>query len=440
MSTSTIFARASGAGRAGVAVFRLSGPQAGEALVSLTGSRGEPRYARRVTVRDQGGVIDDGLALWFPAPHSFTGEDVVELHLHGSLAVEARLDEALLALGLEHAGPGAFTMRAFAQGKLDLTQTEGLRDLLEAETTLQHKQALRHMRGELRGLADQWRKDLVEAMAMLDAAVDFPDEHDVPGGIAEQALPAVERVRASLTDAMAGAVKARHVREGFRVAIIGPPNAGKSTLFNQIVESERAIVSPEAGTTRDAITERLEIGGHLVTLIDTAGIRESTTSSIEGEGVKRAEEAARLADLRLLAWPSDGGPVADWLAALGEDGDLHLATKADLAAPRQGVLALPRQGALAVSATDSATIERLLRRLKKRLDERAAPGLAPSKRQQTLLTAAIDDLSRFQAGDTAPEVLSEILRAAARHLEVLTGRIAPDDILDDIFSSFCIGK
>ncbi|MEO1042715.1 MAG: tRNA uridine-5-carboxymethylaminomethyl(34) synthesis GTPase MnmE [Pseudomonadota bacterium] len=432
MSASTIFARASGAGRAGVAVFRLSGPKAGDALIALTGSSGAPRYARRVTVRDGDGVIDDGLALWFPAPGSFTGEDVAELQLHGSIAVERRLTGALLGLGLEPAAPGAFTMRAFAGGKLDLTQTEGLRDLLEAETILQHKQALSQMRGALRDLADSWRRDLIEAMAMLDAAVDFPDEDDVPGGIAAQALPAVERVQASLANTLAGADRARRVHDGMTVAIVGPPNAGKSTLFNRIVDSERAIVSPEAGTTRDIISERLEIGGHLVTLIDTAGIRGSSTSMIEKEGIRRAEEAARMADLRLLAWPSDGGPVADWFSALAEEGDLHLSTKADIGEPRAG--------AMPVDAADPQSVAALLERIKERLDQLAAPGLAPSARQQILLTAALERLNRFDPNAAEPEVLSEVLRAAAHQLEALTGRIAPDDILDDIFSSFCIGK
>ncbi|MEO1659027.1 MAG: tRNA uridine-5-carboxymethylaminomethyl(34) synthesis GTPase MnmE [Pseudomonadota bacterium] len=432
MSATTIFARASGSGRAGVAVYRISGPAAGDLLVRLTGERGEPRYARRVLVRDDEGVIDDGLALWFPGPKSFTGEDIAELHLHGSLAVERRLTEALLTAGAIPAGPGAFTMRAFAEGKLDLTQAEGLADLLEAETILQHKQAMAQMRGALREAADGWRHDLIQAMAMLDAAVDFPDEEDVPGAIAEEARPAVERVQTSLSVVLNGSAKARRVQEGIRIAIIGPPNAGKSTLFNKIVDSERAIVSAEAGTTRDTISERLDIGGHLVTLIDTAGIRGDSASAIEREGIKRAEEAAAAADLRLIAWPSGEGPIPAWLSRLEADGDLRLATKAD-----RGPEDAP---GLSVSSEDASSLKALHDALVHRLDDMAAPGLAATERQRALLAAAQDLLDGFGGGATEPEVLSERLRAAARRLEELTGRIAPDDILDDIFSSFCIGK
>ncbi|MEM6745804.1 MAG: tRNA uridine-5-carboxymethylaminomethyl(34) synthesis GTPase MnmE [Pseudomonadota bacterium] len=432
MNGTTIFARASGSGRAGVAVYRISGPRAGDVLVTLTGGRGKPRYARRVTVRDPDGVIDDGLALWFPGPRSFTGEDVAELHLHGSLAVERRLSQALLSIGVEPAGPGAFTMRAFAEGKLDLTQAEGLADLLEAETTLQHKQAMDGLRGVLRDAADTWRRDLIEAMAMLDAAVDFPDEEDVPGAVAAGARPAIDRVRMSLTDVLEGSAKARRVQDGIKVAIIGPPNVGKSTLFNRIVDSERAIVSPEAGTTRDIVSERLEIGGHLVTLIDTAGIRADGASSIEAEGIKRARQAAAAADLRLIAWPSGDGLPPDWLVELEREGDLRLATKADLGAGEaQGI---------AVSGSHPASVGRVLSAITERLDAMAAPGLAATERQQSLLAATLELLEGFGDGTAEPEVLSERLRAAARRLEELTGRIAPDDILDDIFSSFCIGK
>ncbi len=432
MSSTTIFARASGGGRAGVSVYRLSGPDAGDLLVRLTGKRGEPRLARRVLVKDDDGLIDDGLALWFPGPQSFTGEDVVELHLHGSLAVERRLAEALQNLGAIPAGPGEFTLRAFANGKMDLTQAEGLADLLEAETILQHKQAMAQMRGALREAADEWRRDLIQAMAMLDAAVDFPDEEDVPGAIAEQARPAVDRVRRSLSEVLAGSAGARRVQEGIRVAIIGPPNAGKSTLFNKIVDSERAIVSAEAGTTRDTISERLDIAGHLVTLIDTAGIRSEGQSAIELEGIKRAEQAAASADLRLIAWPAGAGPLPQWLSKLEEPGDLRLATRAD-EAPSES-------DALAIASSNPSSIAGLLTALTERLDDMASPGLAATERQRTLLSAARDLLDGFGAEGAEPEVLSEKLRAASRRLEELTGRIAPDDILDDIFSSFCIGK
>jgi len=216
------------------------------------------------------------------------------------------------------------------------------------------------------------------------------------------------------------------------VAIIGPPNAGKSTLFNKIVDFERAIVSAEAGTTRDTISERLDIGGHLVTLIDTAGIRSEGQSAIEAEGIKRAEHAAASADLRLIAWPAGAGPLPQWLSRLEEPGDLRLATRADEMSPDSD--------AIAVSSLDASSLANMLEAVTERLDGLASPGLATSERQRTLLMAALDLLDGFGDEGTEPEVLSEGLRAASRRLEELTGRIAPDDILDDIFSSFCIGK
>ncbi|GGY46459.1 tRNA uridine-5-carboxymethylaminomethyl(34) synthesis GTPase MnmE [Parvularcula lutaonensis] len=433
MSASTIFARASGQGRCGVAVFRISGPLAGQTLEKLTGNLPKPRFAKRVFVRSrQGELIDDGLALWFPAPNSFTGEDVVELQLHGSPAVEARLSDELIALGLEPAGPGAFTTRAFANGKLDLTQAEGLADLLEAETLLQHRQAMAHYRGSLRDQADQWRADLVRAMAKLDAAVDFPDEEDVPGEIAAGAQPFVESVRASIAETVASFSRTRRVSDGVKVALLGPPNAGKSTLFNALVREDRAIVSDEAGTTRDIVSHRVEIGGHLVTFLDMAGVRDETASAVESQGIERARSAAKDADLRLLCFPAGKDPLPEWLAAHSREGDIVVRTKADL---------VQASDSEAVSVHSPETIERLHGKLVAHLNEVAAPGLAATERQQALLLRALDELDRFEhVAQIAPEMGAEALRAASTRLEELTGRIAPDDILDDIFSSFCIGK
>ena len=435
MTQPTLFARASGSGRAGVAVFRISGPLAAHAVRTLTGGLGKPRYARRVEVRDtDGSFVDDGLSLWFPAPHSFTGDDVVELQLHGSPAVTQRLASALEELGLEPAGPGAFTMQAFANGKLDLTQAEGLAELLEAETKRPHEQAIGNYRGALRDRADNWRRDLIAAMAVLDAAVDFPDEEGVPEDVAQRARPAVDAVQASLTTTLEQAAGARRLAEGLKVVIIGPPNAGKSSLFNALLRSERAIVSDEAGTTRDFISARLEWDGYLVELTDTAGLREDATSPVEQAGIDRAEGLAAEADLLVICWPSGEGELPDWLERWRGPQSIVVRTKADQIAQ------LSAQD-LSLSVITDVGLDELRALAASRFAELAAPGMAPTQRQAALLSEALSSLCEFDRfALVAPEAAAECLRAASRSLEVLTGRIAPDDILDDIFSSFCIGK
>ena len=395
---------------------------------------GSPRVARRVSLRHpkESFLIDDGLALWFPGPGSFTGEDVVELHLHGSPAVEHALNGVLVDLGLEPAGPGAFTMRAFSNGKMDLTQAEGLSDLLEAETELQHRQAIDHYRGKLRDVADGWRRDLVIAMGKLDASVDFPDEDDVPVAIASGALTAVERVRTSLAEVLNASSVARKVTEGFRVALVGPPNAGKSSLFNKLIETERALVSEEAGTTRDIVSETVSVGGHRVTFLDMAGIRESSDSAVEMAGISRALQEAENADLRLLCYPASDGGLPDWLQEIRRAGDLVVRTKSDLGSFKDGML---------VSMVDGGSVKLLRDRLVAYFGELAFPGLAPSDRQSALVQSAERILRDFEVqANLGAELGFEVLRSAASKLERLTGRIAPDDVLDDIFSSFCIGK
>lgn len=416
-------------------MFRISGPGAGDALSALTGGRGRPRMARRVMVRTPAGeVIDDGLALWFPGPNSFTGEDVAELHLHGSPAVRVRLAEVLDGLGIEPAGPGAFTMRAFSNGKLDLTQAEGLGELLEAETTIQHRQAISHLRGALRETAEGWRSDLIRAMALLDAAVDFPDEEDVAEAIVREAAPIVQEIGASVRATLDRSGSARRVSAGIRVALLGPANAGKSTLFNALVEEERAIVSAEAGTTRDTVEAAVDFRGHRVTFVDTAGLRDGDVSEVEAEGMRRARRIGSEADIRLLCWPANGGAWPVWLEGGGAGLDMRVVTKADLG--RDG-----GESDVRVSAVSGEGLEALRGRLAEALDGLAEPGLAPTARQQSCLREASSWLEGFeQHAAQGPEAGAEALRMAARALESLTGRIAPDDVLGDIFGRFCIGK
>lgn len=343
------------------------------------------------------------------------------------------LSAELQALGCEPAGPGAFTMRAFSNGKFDLTQAEGLADLLEAETALQHKQAMQHYSGALRERADSWRASLIEAMAMLEASVDFPDEEGVPGEIANGAQSVVQRIITDLADVLAGASRAQKLAEGVTVAIVGPPNAGKSSLFNEIINEERAIVSDEAGTTRDVVSATIELSGHRVTILDTAGIRTDGTTLIEEEGIKRATAAAERADLRLLCSPA-ASAVPAWLDSLKRTGDIALRTRAD-----EGGHAEADQMLFAIN--QPKVLKALLGTISERLDGIAAPGLAPSDRHVALISEALQWLDKFeQAALLAPEAGSEALRLASRALEALTGRIATDDVLDDIFSSFCIGK
>ncbi len=430
MSEPTIYARASGGGRAGVAVHRISGPLCNDVIEKLLRRKElKPRVATRTLVRGADGTpIDDGLALFFPGPNSFTGDDVLELHLHGSVAVELRLNEELDALGLQPAGPGAFTLKAFGAGKMDLTQVEGLADLLEAETAHQHKQALGQMRGALRERAEGWRRSLISIMASLDAAVDFPDEEDVGDTVASAASPIVRELWQEIDQILGQAPRARQVAKGIKVALIGPPNAGKSSLFNAILQDNRAIVSDEAGTTRDIVSAVVDIGGHRVELLDTAGLRETSESVVEQEGIRRARQMAEEADVRILLFPVTDGELPSWMTALQQEGDIVLRSKADL-----------RDGA-GFSVKSDADIETLVRRLRQRFDMMAAPGLTATARQVTSLRQFADALKGADDDSLPPELRSEQVRRAATAIETLTGRIATDDVLGDIFSSFCIGK
>src|ERR1700690_592912 len=297
----TIFALSSGRGPAAIAVVRISGSRAGDALKALSGKIPVPRQAGLVCIRDPRtqDIIDEALSLWFPAPHSETGEDVAELQLHGGRAVIAAVLAALSRIeGLKPAEAGEFTRRAFENGKLDLTAVEGLADLVAAETEGQRRQAFRQMKGALGGRAEAWRAQLIKALALIEAAIDFSDEADVPKDLIQPALALALALEAEIAAALKDGGRGERLREGFVVAIAGPPNAGKSTLLNRIAKREAAIVSPFAGTTRDVIEVHLDLLGWPVTLLDTAGIRD-TEDPVELEGVRRARERAAAADLVL---------------------------------------------------------------------------------------------------------------------------------------------
>src|SRR5271170_6719429 len=335
-SGSTIFALSSGRPPAAIAVVRVSGPRAGVALEKLIGRIPEPRKAKLARVRDpaNGETIDEAIALWFPAPHSETGEDVAELQLHGGHAVVAAVLDALGKIeGCRLAEPGEFTRRAFENGKLDLTAVEGLADLVAAETPAQRRQAFRQLKGLIGDRADAWRRRLIEALALVEARIDFSDEADVPEDLIGPALYAAQQLRDEIAAVLADGRRGERLRDGLLVAIAGPPNAGKSTLMNRLVRRDAAIVSPYAGTTRDVIEVHLDLGGYPVTLLDTAGIRESD-ESVEQEGMRRARARAAASDLVL--WVTDlsaAGAAAPDEAPKAFDAEVwRVENKADLAA------------------------------------------------------------------------------------------------------------
>jgi tRNA modification GTPase len=439
ISFDTIFALATAPGRAGIAVLRLSGPAAVEAAEALTGSAPDrPREAIRCRMVDpeSGEALDDGLLLWFPAPRSFTGEDVVELHIHGGRATVEAVAGALAARpGLRPADPGEFSRRAFLAGKLDLTAVEAIADLVDAETDAQRRQALRQLDGGLVARLDGWRTDLIGLMAHLEADIDFPDE-DLPDGVSDAARGRLAALEAEMRVFLDDARRGERLRSGFRIALLGAPNAGKSSLLNAIAARDAAIVSETAGTTRDVIEVHLDLGGWPVTLADTAGLRE-TGDEIEREGVRRALDRAADADLRLAVFAADRPTDTASLDQVAR-GALAVVNKIDLAAaPDEIGGATP----IAVSARTGAGMADLLRRIQdaaaEALDGTDAP-LTRTRHRSALLECA-DALARAR-GVSEPELAAEDVRLAARALGRITGRMDVEDLLDVIFRDFCIGK
>ena len=429
----TIVALSSGAGRAGVAVVRVSGPRVRFAVETIAGSVPEARRAAYRGLRDpDGAIIDHGLVLFFPAPASFTGEDVVEFHVHGSRAVLSRLLSVLAALpGLRLAEAGEFTRRAFEAGKLDLAAVEGLADLIDSETEWQRKQALRQMEGALGQAAGTWRTALIKAMVLLEAEIDFSDEGDVGGPLIADAAAAAQGVLGSLRVALGSFAAGERVREGFVVVLAGPPNAGKSSLLNALARRDVAIVSPIAGTTRDAIEVRLDLGGIPVVLVDTAGLRDST-DQIEAEGVRRARQRAAHADLVLRLRSPDSEPERGDIGTTG----LAVATKLDLGGSA-------RPGEMGVSAMTGAGLPELIELVASRLGKlgQEEPALVTRERQRVAVADAVAAIERaILLPHAQAELIAEELRLAVRALERLIGRVDVEDVLDSLFSGFCIGK
>jgi tRNA modification GTPase len=447
----TIFALSSGRPPSAISIVRVSGSQAKPALETLAGRVPEPRMATRVLLRDgQGQGIDDAIVLWFPAPASATGEDVAEFHIHGGRAVQAALFSALSKFeNIRAAEPGEFTRRGFENGKLDLTEAEALDDLIRADTDRQRRQALRQLKGLLGDKARDWRRSIIEASALIEAEIDFSDEGDVPSELIAPALQTVISLLAEIEQTLGGQGRSERLRDGLTVAISGPPNVGKSTLINLLARREVAIVSPHAGTTRDVIEVHLDLDGYPVTLIDTAGIRD-TDDPVEQEGVRRAR--ARAAGSDLVLWMTDG-EHDDEAIGLQVPADAALwvvRNKIDLdaAGERAGAgTEFAGSGAVEIfriSAGRGDGIAELVTALTRFAQTYFGSGeesLIGRERQRNLLQETAEALRRCLAvAGTGDELAAEELRVASRALGRLLGRIDVEDVLDAIFREFCIGK
>ena len=440
----TIFGLATAAGRSAVAIVRVSGPASHDTLSALT--RRPLPAVREAAVRrlftPDGETLDEALVIRWSAPKSFTGEHLVELHLHGGVAVIEGVLETLCALGVRPAGPGEFTRRAFENQKLSLVEAEAIADLVDAESDAQRKQALEQLGWALDRRYSEWRQTLIQCLAQVEATIDFPDE-DLPVDLLRVVIDRLVYLRTEWSDALAED-RGRQIRDGYRIAIVGLPNAGKSSLFNRLVGRDAAIVAPIEGTTRDVIEAPVILGGYRVILADTAGLR-NTSDPVELEGVRRARSWAEGSDLRLWLRDLTRPNVPDPTVEVCRPGDWIIGTKADLA--DRGIVScdqFPPGGVCRVNANDPEDVELLWKRISDHLAAvlggRSFPATTRS-RHRAALGAGIEALTRaIEGGNRDPELFGEDLRLAARALERVTGRIDSETILDEVFSSFCIGK
>lgn len=434
-SDDTIFATASGYGRAAVCLIRISGPQSRSVLETLGSSVPAPRQAAVRILRDPGTgePLDQALVLWMPGPRSFTGEDQAELHIHGGLATRAAVLKALGAL--PHCRPaeaGEFTRRAFLNGRMDLSQVEGLADVIDAETEAQRRQAMLQLEGRLGNTAEAWRESILHVLALLEASLDFSDEGDVPEDLEADILRRIDKLEAEIGCALTNRSGER-LREGLTVVLAGPPNAGKSTLLNALAQRDVAIVSPIAGTTRDIIEVRCDLGGLPVIIVDTAGLRESG-DVIEQEGVARARARAQHADIVLWLIPPEGpeteAPEARRVLKVG--------TKADLNRARHDC-------DLVVSASTGEGLPELIGRLEQEAEFLLGQGdaILTRERHRKALERAHHSLGmgkELLLTRGPLELAAEEVRLASRAVGEITGRVDVEDVLDRLFSSFCIGK
>ena len=439
MQEDTIFAMATPPGRSAVAVCRISGSRTRDTVARLAGNVPAPRHAAlsRIVHPDSGETIDDGLVLFFPAPRSYTGEDCAELQVHGGTAVSRALIDALGSLGLRPADPGEFTRRAFLNGKLDLAQAEGVADLVNAETAFQRRQAVRQLQGHLSRQVDAWRRALIRLGAQLEAELDFADEGDVAelmtsNIIIDDARQLLEELRTALRQARNG----ERLRDGLRIVIAGPPNAGKSTLLNALARRDVAIVSAHPGTTRDALEVHLDLGGYPILVTDTAGLRESK-DPVERIGIDRAVARAEEGDLVL--WLVEPDSVAGAFPGFAGSAEIWtIATKCDIGPGAEGAR-------LRISAATGAGLDRLESELqafaRDRLETGGEVAALTRERHRQALAAAAAALERIVAGpQLPPEVVAEEIRLAQHAVGRIAGRVDLEDVLGEIFGRFCIGK
>lgn len=426
----TIFALASAQGKAGVAVIRVSGTQAHQAALQLSGSSLPKQGTTLRVLKDQfGNPLDEALVLLFSGPHSFTGENTVEFQVHGSIAVISAVLQSLSEIdGLRIAEPGEFTRRALENGKLDLAQVEGLADLIDAETESQRKQAQTLLSGGLGVLAERWRRNLIRAASLIEVTIDFADE-DVPVDVTSEVSGLLSGIQADLQKEAEGVGIAERIRHGFEVAIVGAPNVGKSTLLNMLAGREAAITSEYAGTTRDVIEVRMDLAGLPVTLLDTAGLRD-TDDHVENIGISLARKRAESADLRVFLVEK-----GEDLTIEMRDGDIRLLPKADVR----------ENSEIAVSGKTGQGVDYLISHITRVLRDRSAgAGVASHARHRETLNSANERLKNAQTillqGPEYYDIATEEMRSAIRSLEMLVGRVGVEDLLDEIFSSFCLGK
>jgi len=449
IETKTIFALSSGRGKAGVAVIRISGPKTPLAIDQIAGGMVESRKLILRTLKSPSNdeVLDQALVTWFPGPHSFTGEDMAELHIHGGLAVIEGVLSALGALdGFEPAQPGAFTRRAFYNGKLDLVAIEGLADLIEAETEAQRRQAVRQMEGQLGTLYENWRESLIQVLAYVEATLDFPDEDDVPVRVSEKLRETLVQVLKEIKNHLDDNRQGERLRSGVRVVIAGPPNVGKSSLLNCLARRDAAIVSSQAGTTRDIIEVHLNLGGMPVILVDTAGIHESA-DDIEQQGIARAQAQSKQADI--LLWLCEvgkkrfqGANLADFDLIDAEVEPGLIFTKADLAEP--GEDRSRAEAVCSISVKTGEGIDDLLNYLTSQAQELIGTGhetVLTRTRHRLALVECCEYLEQaIEQNADAEELNAEDIRLAARALGRITGRVDVEAVLDVVFADFCIGK